>query len=190
MKKIYKPKILKPNKLIQGSCNKSVGDFWSWAYSDILNNRNRGIFAEFIVGSALKVVSEPRIEWDSVDLKYKGKGIEVKSSSYLQSWKQNGLSKIVFDVAKKLPWDAQTNKYGKECCRPADCYVFCVYTEKNPSRVDVLALDKWEFYVVSTAKLEIEIGNQKSLSLSRLTQFVSVTTYPSLKKDIEKELGI
>ncbi len=36
-----------------------VGDFWSWAYSDILSNRNRSIFAEFIVGSALGVVDSP-----------------------------------------------------------------------------------------------------------------------------------
>lgn len=32
----------------------TVGDFWRWAYSDILSNRNRGIFAEFLVGAALK----------------------------------------------------------------------------------------------------------------------------------------
>lgn len=42
----YKPKLLEANKLIPGLSNKTVGDFWSWAYSDILNNRNRGIFAK------------------------------------------------------------------------------------------------------------------------------------------------
>ena len=128
MRTNYKPELLKANQLIPGLSGKTVGDFWSWAYSDILNNRNRAIFAEYIVGSALDVVNEPRVEWDSVDLKYKGKGIEVKASAYLQSWRQGGLSKIVFDVAKKIPWDAQTNKYAKEPCRVADCYVFCVYT--------------------------------------------------------------
>jgi hypothetical protein len=46
----------------------TVGDFWRWAYSDILSNRNRSIFAEFIVGNALGVVDKPRVEWDSVDL--------------------------------------------------------------------------------------------------------------------------
>ena len=55
---------------IVGDTETCVGDFWSWAYSDILGNRNRSIFAEFIVGSALGVVDTARIEWDSVDLHY------------------------------------------------------------------------------------------------------------------------
>lgn len=31
----------------------SVVDFWSWAYSDLLNNTDRGVLAEYIVYSAL-----------------------------------------------------------------------------------------------------------------------------------------
>lgn len=31
----------------------SVVDFWSWAYSDLLNNTDRGVLAEYIVCSAL-----------------------------------------------------------------------------------------------------------------------------------------
>ena len=84
-----------------------MGDFWSWAYSDILSNRNRSIFAEFIVGSALGVVDSPRVEWDAVDLRYKGKKIEVKASAYLQSWPQKKLSHIVFDIAKKRAWECK-----------------------------------------------------------------------------------
>jgi hypothetical protein len=33
-----------------GFPGRTVGDFWRWAYSDILSNRNRSIFAKFIVG--------------------------------------------------------------------------------------------------------------------------------------------
>lgn len=50
---------------IPGLPDHTVGDFWQWAYSDILSNRNRSIFAEFIVGVALGVVNKPRREWDS-----------------------------------------------------------------------------------------------------------------------------
>ncbi len=32
----------------------SVKDFWSWAYSDLLNNTQRGVMAEFLVYSSLK----------------------------------------------------------------------------------------------------------------------------------------
>ena len=31
----------------------SILDFWSWAYSDIIRNVNRGTFAEFIVREAM-----------------------------------------------------------------------------------------------------------------------------------------
>ena len=37
----------------------SVVDFWSWAYSDLLNNTGRGVLAEFIVFSALKFCPPP-----------------------------------------------------------------------------------------------------------------------------------
>ena len=37
----------------------SVVDFWSWAYSDLLNNTGRGVLAEFIVFSALKFSPPP-----------------------------------------------------------------------------------------------------------------------------------
>jgi len=65
--------------------NATVGEFWECAYSDILSNRNRAIFAEYLVGLALNVVDKPRIEWASADLCYRGIKIEVKASAYIQS---------------------------------------------------------------------------------------------------------
>jgi len=56
---------LSPNEKIVGLDGLTVGDFWSWAYSDILSNRNRSIYAEFLVGSALGVLDKPRMEWDA-----------------------------------------------------------------------------------------------------------------------------
>ncbi len=34
----------------------TAGHFWAWAYSNILTNNLRGVFAEFLVGTALGVV--------------------------------------------------------------------------------------------------------------------------------------
>jgi len=44
---------LEPSRKIRGLHGLSVGDFWAWAYSDVLSNRNRSIFAEFAVGAAI-----------------------------------------------------------------------------------------------------------------------------------------
>ena len=35
----------------------SMLDFWSWAYSDLIRNVNRGAFAEFIVREAMNAQS-------------------------------------------------------------------------------------------------------------------------------------
>ena len=130
----------------------TVGDFWSWAYSDILNNTDRAVFAEFVVGSALGVTDAPRVEWDAVDLQYGDKKIEVKSAAYVQSWHQehDPLSQISFDLKERLSWDAATNTYQVERRRAADCYVFCVYTEIERGKANVLDVDQWEFFVVAT----------------------------------------
>ena len=71
----------KHNESIIGHENLTVGDFWSWAYSDILSNQNISIIAEFIVGSSLCVIDTPRIEWDDVNLHCNNKKIEVKSAA-------------------------------------------------------------------------------------------------------------
>lgn len=34
----------------------TVGDFWAWAFSDVLSNVNRAVLAEWLVGSALGCV--------------------------------------------------------------------------------------------------------------------------------------
>jgi len=39
----------------------TVGDFWSWAYSDMLSNVIRSVYAEFLVASALGFTHEPRM---------------------------------------------------------------------------------------------------------------------------------
>lgn len=37
----------------------TIKNFWSWAYSDLLDNTQRGVMAEFLVFSSLKSHSLP-----------------------------------------------------------------------------------------------------------------------------------
>ena len=49
--------------------NYNLLDFWRWSVSDILSNATRGIFAEFVVGTAIGLNPENlRNEWDAYDL--------------------------------------------------------------------------------------------------------------------------
>ena len=128
-----KPKKLDNEVPIRGLVHTTVGDFWTWAYSDILSNANRGVFAEFLVARALGITDTPRIEWDAVDLRYLDKKIEIKASAYCQTWPQETPSRISFDIAKKQPWDAASNTSGDEAIRSSDCYVFYLFAEKDPN---------------------------------------------------------
>lgn len=42
------------------SAGMTVKDFWSWAYSDLLNNTYRGVMAEFLVYSSLNSSTPPQ----------------------------------------------------------------------------------------------------------------------------------
>jgi hypothetical protein len=116
---------------------------------------------------------------------YRSRKIEVKSSAYLQSWQQDGLSQIKFDIAKKQGWDAVTNSYADAPQRASDCYVFCLYTETDSNQANVLDIQKWEFYVIATAALDLALGDQKSISLTPLKALCSPVDFHKLKASID-----
>jgi hypothetical protein len=171
--------------------NRPISEFWSWAYSDVLSNRNRGIFAEFIVGCALDQIDKPRVEWDAYDFEYKGKKIEVKCSAYLQNWHQDKSSPIRWDIAKKKFLLAGTNIYSDEVTRSSDCYVFCLYKEKDKNCTDnITDLDNWCFYIIATSEIDRIFVNQKSVTKKRLEkEGVASVGFDELKEKIELVLG-
>ncbi len=149
-------------------------DFWSWAYSDLLDNTLRGSFSEFLVAAALGIdLSNPRVNWDPWDLTFPTERgelhIEVKSGSYLQAWKQKHPSPIRFSIRPAVRW-SEDNGYIGEQRRQSDIYVFCVFTEKNISQADPMNLDSWDFYILPTRVLDKQCREQKTINLSTLLQ--------------------
>jgi hypothetical protein len=143
-------------------------DFWSWNQSDLIENRNRGILAEFIVQKALRLLNTSRLEWDSYDLKTEeGIKIEVKSAAYIQAWKQKKYSTISFGIAptSKL---LDNNDYSLEKSRQADIYIFCLLEHREQATLDPMNLDQWVFYILTTKTLNEKFPNQKSISLSTI----------------------
>lgn len=184
------PKKLDSDTTIKGLQGTTILDFWQWAYSDILDNRARGVFAEFLVGQVLGATEDVRHEWVEADLLYKGKKIEVKTSAYIQSWNQNKLSEIKYDIAPKRKWDPLTNTIGAEVSRNSDCYVFCLYTEKDKLKSDILDTDKWCFYVLSTSKLDVKYKAQKTITLQKLEQEATSCKIYELRSTVEKVLEL
>lgn len=182
------PDVLQPTDPIVGMQNVTVADFWRWAYSDILSNRNRSIFAEYVVGMALGVIDTPRIEWDSVDLRYGPFKIEVKSSADTQSWPQGRPSRNVFSVRKAVEWDSATAKYIGCPTRCADVYVFCHYPERDRLKVDVLNVPGWDFYVVPVEALNTRCGDAKSVSLSVVKKSSMRCKFDQLRAVVDRVL--
>src|SRR5665213_2498199 len=99
--------------ILDGAC--ALVDFWRWAYSDLVTNEVRGVFAEFIVGHALGVLDEPRTSWDAWDLTYRGTKIEVKATGDVQAWAPTGLPpRPTWGIGKRRGWDATTNTTAQE----------------------------------------------------------------------------
>ena len=153
----------------EGTVVSSVGDFWSWAYSNVIDNAERGALAEYIVAKGLGVADNVRINWDKYDLLTKeGISVEVKSSGYIQSWEQKGFSSPGFGIQPTHGWDSITNTYSEEAYRQAQVYVFCLHSYKDQEIVNPLDIAQWEFYILPTEVLNEELKEQKRVSLSTL----------------------
>lgn len=130
-------------------------------------------------------MGSPRIEWDAVDLRYRGRKIEVKSSAYCQSWFKKP-SAITFSIRKAISWNPESGVFQGEPTRPADVYVFCVHPEKDKEKANVLDVSSWRFYVLSTKVLNHEFSVAKSLSLSAVKRIAMACGFDELKALVDR----
>ena len=165
----------------------SVKDFWAWSMSRLIADGPRGDLAEFIVNTALGMdLTEPKKGWGECDILYPHGGkvirIEVKCSTLLQAWERSSPPKPVFSIAKTLNCDIEDtgNGYryigrnGSPPKRRSDIYVFCLFAEKDRAKANPLVLDQWRFYVVPTAIIDKQLGDQRKISLRGLTRIKAV----------------
>lgn len=146
-----------------------LNGFWSWAYSNIIDNAERGALAEYLVACALGVNDNVRVNWDKYDLlSPEGIAVEVKSSGYIQSWEQEKLSSLIFGIQPTFGWDSSTNTYSKQMARQSDIYVFCVHKHTDQATVNPLNIAQWDFYLLPTRVLNEKAGAQKKAVLSSL----------------------
>lgn len=154
----------------------SVLDFWSWAYSDLIRNVNRGAFAEFIVLEAMNNqsgITPPRtnfrVSMDAYDLlSPDGIRVEVKSSAYIQAWESEHPARVSFRIAPAKSLDSSGNySADSQYCRHSDVYVFCVWTAMSRQQ-NILDLSLWDFYVIATKTLDQKVQNQKTITFQSL----------------------
>lgn len=151
--------------------NRTLLNFWQWAYSDLVGNTERGAVAEYLVALACGIEDKVRISWRTYDLELSnGIKIEVKSSAYIQTWEQKDYSKPIFNIQKTKAWDYIGNVYSNEQKRHADIYVFALLAHKNQETINPLDTSQWEFYLLSTKVLDTQMKDAKQISLDRIIQ--------------------
>ena len=161
----------------------SLAEFWQWGFGDLCDDDVNGIFAEWVVHLLLDVPSKRRVSWANSDIiTPSGIRVEVKSSSYWQSWKLiNEFGQAIAPPSNGLPLDGKIRFSGlkaRDATAPAsgaspkafksDMYVFAFQAETDPNRWNAMDLSQWEFYVFSVEELSQFAG--QSVSLKKLRE--------------------
>jgi len=167
-----------------------IDRFRRWVLGDLVDNRNRGLFAEWLVGEALGVIDEvtPRREWDAYDLLYRDKKIEVKASGRSQSWSRDQQSNVRFGIERKSSsWTAASDEWiaHDQPVRFADVYVFCVHEPVPATNANVADPSHWAFWVVATDVLDQELGSQKTVGIRTLNHLASPVTWSGIRERVD-----
>lgn len=178
----------------------SVKDFWAWSMSRLIADGPRGDLAEFIINTALGMdMTEPKRGWGECDIVYPHGGkpvrIEVKCSTLLQAWERPSPPKPVFSIAKTLNCDIEDTgdgyryigRDGSPPKRRSDIYVFCLFAEEDRSRANPMVLDQWRFYVVPTAAIDEQLGDQRKISLLGLSRIGAIEcSYDEIRPTVDR----
>lgn len=151
--------------------NTSVLDFWRWAYSELSDNVERGVLAEFIVKAAIAYKGLDTNQgfrwWHPYDLTGPG-GLRLEIKSVARSFARGDQKdKMVFGIAPTSLHSDYLDSYSNEKARHSDVFIFCIWNLREPNQ-DPTILDDWEFYVLATHVINEKFKDQKTLSYKAL----------------------
>jgi hypothetical protein len=164
----------------------SVLDFWRWALGDLRMNNARGYLAEYLVARAVGAEAPIRTEWAGWDVETPdGTRIEVKSSGYLQSWRQARPSRPTFQLAgvyRDTAWDERVGTDVRVPGGRVHVWVFALHSCREPDLYDPLDVSAWRFWTVPHATVA-GLG-QKSASLSTIERLASATSLDGVDRAV------
>lgn len=184
----------------------SLLDFWKWAFSDLCDDDLKGIFAEWIVLKLLGTPSIRRVSWANSDIiTAKGVRIEIKASSYWQSWKlidETGALRptplhpvpseahIRFAGLKARNADGVPNGSDPQLFK-SDVYIFAFQREKDIERWNAMDLSQWEFYALPASAVSVLGWRSISLTMLRAEQkklcgreVLTVDSFPAIAQSL------
>lgn len=166
-------------------------NFSRWATGNLVDNRNRGIFAEWLVGQALGVIEadDARTEWDAVDFRFDDLKLEVKASGLSQTWNPLVPSTPRFRIPRqKRAWFAATDDWVvyDPPQRSADLYVFCLHGSVPATNENVADPASWRFWIVATSVINEELGDQDSVGISKLDHLAAPVSWSEIKTAVRQ----
>jgi hypothetical protein len=166
--------------------DRSVDQFYQWAYADVFTNIIRAAIAEYIVACAIGKDNQPRSSWFGYDFDFDGIKIEVKSSACFVSGKTPTKSNTYDIGARSGSWhpDGTLISVDGSARRCADVYVFAFHWQADRELADTLDVSQWRFYVVPTAWLNMRLGSRKTVSRDRIAHHFRPVPYDRLREAI------
>lgn len=160
-------------------------DFWKSKHSNIFNMQSE--IAEFLVEKALGIDKAQNTDyWTLWDISYRNYRIEVKETGYYHLWNEN--SKISFKRSfgiTKANSSYESEETENKFERQNDIYVFCLNTGNTKETSNPMNVNNWEFYIVSTAIINEQCGDNKHISLGRVRKIAKQVKYEEIKKYID-----
>ncbi len=157
-------------------------DFWQWAMADLCDDDVKGFFAEWLIHKLLGVASNRRVSWANNDLVTASNvTIEIKATSYWQSWKVLNASGEALVQRKYGATNESAIRFNGLRARDStsvvdmsttkglksQIYVFAFQHETDIVRWNAMDLGQWEFHVLRAEKLA-SLAPGSSVSLKKL----------------------
>ena len=168
----------------------TVAGFWAWAYSGLIDNKNRGVLAEFIVAKALGIETPAHDPWGTHDLtSTAGTAVEVKSAGHLQAWNQRQLTRPVWqsllsrqsETTAEGGWSLAEGRTAK-----GDIFVLCLFTATDHADANPLNLDQWAFWLVPGS--EITTGTLALPTVEKKYRRLTFTEMRPAFRELERQL--
>lgn len=165
----------------------TLGDFWTWAFSDLVGERTLGSLAEFVVGLSLENLERPR-SGRSPSLLYLGKRIEIRTVLWSGAMDRRTLQTTRFEVTPpSIDGDGEGGEVHE---RPVDCYVFCLLSMSVMGSGDPTDMRNWDFFVVEPEGLEEALGGRRSIRLQELCHIAMPLTHEQLRGAVRAALFV
>ncbi|MBO5476776.1 MAG: hypothetical protein J6A15_03360 [Clostridia bacterium] len=162
-----------------------IVELWEQKYSNIYNMQET--IAEFLVERALGLEKSFNSDyWTLYDILYRDYRIEVKETGYYHPWNEEGNISLqrVFGITKansNYEDNTKENKYERQ----NDIYVFCLNTGKDKETSNPMNINNWKFYIIPTAVINKQCGNNKTISLNRVKNLAREVQYNEIKEVID-----